>query len=135
MMGGFAKAVAFHATANFRGKKPIFKWNSATPWAEMQLSEWGVRDESTLPQILKKLAQKVAWGWWLAKCGGFCIKNYYILARRATKRTTMYAGNEEAFEAELIAGRILKQNEKDEKESKVYFSMNKRGKVTRVKIV
>eukprot|EP00593_Proboscia_inermis_P015499 CAMPEP_0171326514 /NCGR_PEP_ID=MMETSP0816-20121228/117505_1 /TAXON_ID=420281 /ORGANISM="Proboscia inermis, Strain CCAP1064/1" /LENGTH=286 /DNA_ID=CAMNT_0011826009 /DNA_START=35 /DNA_END=892 /DNA_ORIENTATION=+ len=33
-------AVFIHAMANFRGMKPVFKWNSSTPWSEMQLSPW-----------------------------------------------------------------------------------------------
>eukprot|EP00569_Conticribra_weissflogii_P001228 CAMPEP_0171354252 /NCGR_PEP_ID=MMETSP0878-20121228/44612_1 /TAXON_ID=67004 /ORGANISM="Thalassiosira weissflogii, Strain CCMP1336" /LENGTH=1093 /DNA_ID=CAMNT_0011860221 /DNA_START=306 /DNA_END=3584 /DNA_ORIENTATION=+ len=33
-------AVFIHGMANFRGMKPIFKWNSSTPWSEMQLYPW-----------------------------------------------------------------------------------------------
>eukprot|EP00571_Detonula_confervacea_P012469 CAMPEP_0172306318 /NCGR_PEP_ID=MMETSP1058-20130122/7411_1 /TAXON_ID=83371 /ORGANISM="Detonula confervacea, Strain CCMP 353" /LENGTH=1113 /DNA_ID=CAMNT_0013018159 /DNA_START=164 /DNA_END=3502 /DNA_ORIENTATION=- len=32
-------AVFIHGMANFRGMKPIFKWNSSTPWSEMQLNQ------------------------------------------------------------------------------------------------
>ena len=31
-------AVLVHAMANFRGMKPVYKWNAATPWSEVQLS-------------------------------------------------------------------------------------------------
>jgi hypothetical protein len=54
-------AIVVHGMANFRGMKPIFKWNSATPWSEMQLSPLAMPDSSTLPQLIKKGYAKLMW--------------------------------------------------------------------------
>lgn len=102
-------AVLFHGMANFRGMKPIFKWNSATPWSEMQLSPWNVADDSTLPQLLNKGFAKIVWIILQARVLGYCIKNYYLISRQARKRTTTYAGKQAAFSAELAAAEILKK--------------------------
>jgi hypothetical protein len=37
LVGLLGPAVFIHGMANFRGMKPVFKWNSAKPWSEMQL--------------------------------------------------------------------------------------------------
>jgi len=102
-------ATIVHGMANLRGMKPIFKWNSATPWSEMQLSPLNVPDASTLPQLLKKGYAKLMWAIILARVLGYCIKNYYMVNRQAVKRTTTYAGNHAAFSAELATAEVLKQ--------------------------
>eukprot|EP00547_Thalassionema_nitzschioides_P005160 CAMPEP_0194217836 /NCGR_PEP_ID=MMETSP0156-20130528/22354_1 /TAXON_ID=33649 /ORGANISM="Thalassionema nitzschioides, Strain L26-B" /LENGTH=935 /DNA_ID=CAMNT_0038946981 /DNA_START=15 /DNA_END=2819 /DNA_ORIENTATION=+ len=96
-------AVFIHGLANFRGMKPIFKWNSAAPWSEMQLSPWNVADDSTLPQLLNKGFAKIMWIIIQARVLGYCVKNYYLISRQARKRTTTYAGKQAAFSAELAA--------------------------------
>ncbi|GKY91209.1 hypothetical protein MPSEU_000093600 [Mayamaea pseudoterrestris] len=104
-----APAVAVHATANFRGMKPFFKWNSKTPWSEMQLSPVNVVDPSTLFQLLKKGYAKLMWLVILSRVLGYCIKNYYMVNRQALKRTTTYAGKHAAFSAELATTEVLRR--------------------------
>ena len=100
-------AVVIHALANFRGMKPIFKWNSATPWSEMQLSPLNVPDASTFPQLLKKGYRKLMFGIFLSRVLGYCIKNYYMVNRQAVKRATTYAGNHAAFSAKMATTELL----------------------------
>ena len=132
-------AVVIHGMANFRGMKvrallatsslcacradlsnhgcllswqPIFKWNSATPWSEMQLSPLNVPDASTLPKLLSKGFAKLMWLVILSRVLGYCIKNYYMVNRQAVKRTTTYAGKHAAFSAELATAELLKKQKK-----------------------
>ena len=105
-------AVFIHGMANFRGMKPLFKWNSSTPWSEMQLSPWNVADDSTLGQMVSKGLAKLTWLIILGRVLGYCIKNYYLLKRQAMKRTTTYAGKQAAFSAELAATDYLKKTKK-----------------------
>ena len=85
-------AVVVHGMANFRGMKPIFKWNSATPWSEMQLYPWSTGIQATtLPQLAIKAFPKVMWLVILLRALGYCVKNYYYINRQAQKRTTTYA--------------------------------------------
>ena len=107
-------AVLIHGMANLRGMKPLFKWNSATPWSEMQLSPWNTADHSTLPQLINKGFAKFMWLVLLGRVLGYCIKNYYLISRQARKRTTTYAGKQAAFSAELAAAEMLKKS-KDKK--------------------
>jgi hypothetical protein len=102
-------AVLIHGMANMRGKKPIFRWGSATPWSEMQLSPLGMPDASTLPKLLSKGFAKLMWVVLLSRVLGYCIKNYYMVNRQAVKRTTRYAGNHAAFSAELATAELLKK--------------------------
>ena len=107
-------AVFIHGMANFRGMKPIFKWNSSTPWSEMQLSPWNVADDSTLGQMVSKGFAKLMWIIILGRVLGYCIKNYYLLKRQAMKRTTTYAGKHASFSAELAAADYLKKSKKQD---------------------
>lgn len=109
-------AIILHGTANFRGKKPIFKWNSSTPWSEMQLSlnMMMMEDHSSLTQILKKSFAKLLWYVLLIRVFGYCVKNYYMIKRKAIKRTTTLAGKQSAVLAELAAAEMLKK-QKDKK--------------------
>ena len=102
-------AVVVHGMANFRGMKPIFKWNSATPWSEMQLSPLAVPDSSTLPQLIKKGYAKLMWLILLSRVLGYCIKNYYMVNRQALKRTKT---THSAFSAELVTTEMLKKKTK-----------------------
>lgn len=104
-------AVFLHGMANFRGMKPVFKWNSNTPWSEMQMSPWNMmaNDSSTFFQIVQKGFAKFMWLTILGRVLGYCIKNYYMIARQAVKRTTTYASNRAAFSAEIEAAELLKK--------------------------
>ena len=102
-----APAVAVHGMANFRGMKPIFKWNSSTPWSEMQLAPWNATVD------LGKSFGQFMWLIVLGRTLGYCIKNYYLIQRQAVKRTTTYAGKRAAFSAELAAAEELKKMAKD----------------------
>lgn len=108
-----APAVVIHAMANFRGMKPFYKWNSSTPWLEMQLSPVNVADPSTLFQLLKKGYAKMMWLVILGRVLGYCIKNYYMVNRQALKRTTTYAGKHAAFSAELATAEVLKKQKQN----------------------
>eukprot|EP00977_Amphora_coffeiformis_P003432 scaffold638_cov168-Amphora_coffeaeformis.AAC.14 len=102
-------AAVFHGMANMRGKKPVFRWGSSTPWSEMQLSPLHILDASTLPKLLSKGFAKLMWLVLLGRVLGYCIKNYYLVNRRAVKRTTRYAGNPAAFSAEMATAEMLKK--------------------------
>ena len=107
-------AVFVHAMANFRGMKPVYKWNSATPWSEMQLSPWSVADDSTLVQMVNKGLAKLMWLIILGRVFGYCVKNYYRIGRQARKRATTYAGKRAAFLSQLAADDMLKKSKKDQ---------------------
>lgn len=129
-------AVFIHGMANFRGMKvsclcapvfpslqpfltlrvcrqPIFKWNSATPWSEMQLYPWKVGSNFTLKQILSKSYAKLVWFTILCRVLGFCVKNYYLIQRQAMKRMTTYSGKLYAFSAKLETDAVLKRVKND----------------------
>jgi len=116
LFGLISPAVFIHGMANFRGMKPIFKWNSSKPWTEMQLSPFSSLsasgEASSGAQTLNKTFSKILWVSILMRVTGYCVKNYYLINRQAIKRITRYAGNEDAFEAELITGKALKSKEK-----------------------
>jgi len=75
----------------------------------MQLSPFNVPDASTLPQLLSKGFAKLMWVIILGRVLGYCIKNYYMVNRQATKRTTTYAGKHSAFSGELATAEMLKK--------------------------
>lgn len=106
-------ATVIHGMANFRGMKPVFKWNSATPWVEMQLSPPAVdlRSMKRL-ELFNLVFPKVLWLIILIRVTGYCIKNYFMVNRQAVKRTTTYAGKHSAFSAELAATEMLKASSK-----------------------
>ena len=93
-------------------RQPIFKWNSATPWSEMQLSPLNIPDSSTFLQLMKKGYAKLMWLIVIGRVFGYCVKNYYLVNRQALKRTTKYAGNHAAFSAELATAELLKNQKK-----------------------
>mmetsp|Transcript_13305 Transcript_13305/g.19149 ORF Transcript_13305/g.19149 Transcript_13305/m.19149 type:complete len:412 (+) Transcript_13305:270-1505(+) len=107
--------VFIHGMANFRGMKPIFKWNSATPWSEMQLSPLDMSDPSNMSQLIAKLFPKVMWLIILGRVLGYCVKNYYLIGRQAKKRISTYFGKRSAFSAELAAAEMLKKSKKGDK--------------------
>ena len=122
-------ATFVHSMANLRGMKPIFKWNSSTPWAEMQLSpdlfpglfspaalsameDAGVTvplPPTTQLQWLGRAFPKIMWVIILGRAAGYCAKNYFMINRQAVRRATTYAGKHAAFSAELEAAEKLKK--------------------------
>ena len=101
------------ALNDIRGKQqPIFKWNSATPWSEMQLYPKLPSENTTLGQLLAKAFPKVMWLIILCRVLGYCVKNYYLVNRHALKRTTTFAGKHAAFSAALEATETLKRTKK-----------------------
>ena len=127
-------ATIVHSMANLRGMKPIFKWNSSTPWAEMQLSpdlfpdlfspsallameEAGVSvplPPTTKLQWLGRALPKITWVIILGRAAGYCAKNYFMINRQAVRRATTYAGKHAAFSAELETTQMLKNIKKDQ---------------------
>lgn len=117
--------------------QPIFKWNSATPWSEMQLSRdtfdsetlfamGGAASHSSTGPVaasgvksfaawLGKEFPRITWLIILFRVAGYCVKNYYMINRQAYKRTTTYAGKHAAFSAELETAAKLKQSAKEKK--------------------
>ncbi|GMI44197.1 hypothetical protein TrCOL_g5266 [Triparma columacea] len=117
LVGLLGPAVFIHGMANFRGMKPVFKWNSAKPWSEMQLpvpdAAAGVIEEGAMnAKGLNKGFAKLIWLTILLRVTGYCVKNYYMINRQARKRTQR---NEDAFAAELSMGKMLKKDKKDKK--------------------
>jgi hypothetical protein len=108
-------AVFIHGMANFRGMKPIFKWNSSTPWSEMQLSQLtsGGGTDQIWKELLPKSYAKLVWLTILCRVNGFCVKNYYLIGRQAIKRTTTYSGKLHAFNAKLQTDAMLKKIKSD----------------------
>jgi len=121
-------ATIVHSLANLRGVKPIFKWNSSTPWTEMQLSPDlfpGLFSQSALSamedagvnaplppttklQWFGRAFPKIMWVIILARAAGYCAKNYFMINRQAVRRATTYAGKHAAFSAELETAQKLK---------------------------
>jgi hypothetical protein len=97
-----------------RACQPIFKWNSATPWSELQLSSnFGAASGATLGQLAALALPKVMWLIIQFRVLGYCIKNYYLINRHAVKRTTTFAGKHAAFSAALEATETLKKSKKN----------------------
>jgi hypothetical protein len=122
-------ATIVHSMANLRGMKPIFKWNSSTPWAEMQLSPDlfpGLFSETALAamedagintplppttrlQWFARAFPKILWVIILGRAAGYCAKNYFMINRQAMRRATTYDGKHAAFSAELETAQQLKR--------------------------
>jgi hypothetical protein len=119
LVGLLGPAVFIHGMANFRGMKPVFKWNSAKPWSEMQLpvpdgaaGAGAVEEGAMNAKGLNKSFAKLLWLTILLRVTGYCVKNYYMINRQARRRTQR---NEDAFAAELSMGKMLKKDKKDKK--------------------
>jgi len=108
-------AVFIHGMANLKGMKPAFKWNGTAPWSEIQMSPWYVADYSNLAQLGARALPKVMWFIIIGRVSGYCIKNYYMVGRKAVKRSTTFAGNKAAFNAEIEAAEVLKRLKKENK--------------------
>jgi hypothetical protein len=106
-------AVFIHGLANLKGMKPIFKWNSSTPWSEIQMSPWYIRDSSTLSQTISKFLPKLMWFVIMGRVLGYILKNYYMIGRKAVKRTTTFAGKNASFSAEMETSELLKKTKKN----------------------
>ena len=73
----------------------------------MQMWPWNFLDTTAFPEIAKKVYGKLMWAVILTRVLGYCVKNYYMVNRKAVKRTTKYAGNHAAFSAELATADLL----------------------------
>ena len=49
----------------------------------------------------------------LGRVFGYSVKNYYMITRKAIKRTTIFAGKNSAFSAEIKATDALKKLKKE----------------------
>jgi hypothetical protein len=47
---------------------------------------------------------------------GYILKNYYMIGRKAVKRTTTFAGKNASFSAEMHTSALLKKTKKDKKD-------------------
>jgi len=106
-------AVGVHGIANLKGMKPIFKWNSVSPWTELQLSPWYIRDDRPPAQLFTKGLTKLMWLIIMGRVLGCCIKNYYMIGRMAIKRTTTFAQKNASFSAEMHTSELLKKTKKE----------------------
>ena len=72
-----APAAILRALANFRGCKPVFKWESNQPWVELQLQAWNQPDDATWDRVLFKSV--ASFGWWLmlARVLAYACSDYY----------------------------------------------------------
>eukprot|EP00985_Skeletonema_marinoi_P010034 scaffold4726_cov103-Skeletonema_marinoi.AAC.2 len=107
-------AIVIHGLANFRGMKPIFKWNASTPWSEMQIPPFKAGSDFSFTHLIPTSYAKIVWTTILLRVFGFCVKNYYLTGRQAMKRTTTYSGKLHAFEAKLHTDSFLKKAKKDQ---------------------
>ena len=107
-------AIVIHSLANFRGMKPIFKWNSSTPWSEMQLNPFKIGSDFSFSHLIPTSYAKIVWTTILLRVFGFCVKNYYLTGRQAVKRATTYSGKLHAFQAKLHTDSFLKKAKKDQ---------------------
>ncbi len=81
----------------------------------MQISQlwWDFADNATLSEIFTKGFAKFMWFVILARVFGYCVKNYYMITRRAVKRSTIFAGKTASFSAEIKAADALKRLKKE----------------------
>ncbi len=72
-----APAAVLRALANFRGCKPVYKWESNQPWVELQLQAWNQPDDATWDRVLFKSV--ASFGWWLmlARVLAYACSDYY----------------------------------------------------------
>ena len=77
-------AALLHASANFRGMKPLFKWGSDAPWVELQLQAWNAPDDATPFQLLVKSAYSFMWWALLLRVLAYATHDYYIAVKKTT---------------------------------------------------
>jgi len=80
----------------------------------MQISQlwWDFADNLSLSEMFTKGFAKFMWFVILVRVFGYCVKNYYMITRRAIKRTHMQKA---AFSAEIITADALRKLKKDKK--------------------
>jgi len=71
-----------------------------------------VEDTAMNASGLNKGFAKFVWLTILLRVTGYCVKNYYMINRMARKRVVR---NEEAFEAEMSVGKMLKKEKKEKR--------------------
>lgn len=106
-------AVGVHGIANLKGMKPIYKWNSLSPWSELQLSPW--YNVGPMPPALAvtKLMPKLMWFIIMGRVLGYCIKNYYMIGRKAIKRTDTFADKNASLFGEIRTSDLLRKAKKE----------------------
>mmetsp|Transcript_14210 Transcript_14210/g.42990 ORF Transcript_14210/g.42990 Transcript_14210/m.42990 type:complete len:345 (+) Transcript_14210:64-1098(+) len=73
-------SILLHASATFRGMKPVGKWSFECPWLDLQLQAWNAPDDATLSQVLIKSAFSLMWWGLLLKVLAYTTVQYYKLA-------------------------------------------------------
>ncbi|CAM9198651.1 unnamed protein product [Chrysoparadoxa australica] len=74
-------AALLHAWANFRGKKPMFKWKADAPWNELMLQAFVIPKNASVTQLVHRGIATVVWVSILLKVLAFTIKTYWRLHR------------------------------------------------------
>lgn len=74
-------ATHLHALGNFRGKKPLFKWGSSSPWVEMQLQAWSTADDAPPSKVVMNGFVGLMWLSILVRVIITLCHRYYSLAK------------------------------------------------------
>lgn len=74
-------ATVLHAMGNFRGKKPLFKWASGTPWVEMQLQAWSTADDAPPSKVIMNGCLGLFWLSILVRVLVDICRRYYDIAK------------------------------------------------------
>lgn len=74
-------AAILHAMGNFRGKKPLFKWASGTPWVEMQLQAWSTADDAPPSKVIMNGCLGLFWLSILVRVLIHICRRYYDIAK------------------------------------------------------
>mmetsp|Transcript_22992 Transcript_22992/g.47041 ORF Transcript_22992/g.47041 Transcript_22992/m.47041 type:complete len:225 (-) Transcript_22992:223-897(-) len=74
-------AACLHGMGNFRGKKPLFKWASHTPWVEMQLQAWSTADDAPPAKVITNGMLGLFWLSILVNATTRCCRSYYFISR------------------------------------------------------
>ena len=77
-------AALLHASANFRGAKPAYKWESNQPWVELQLQAWNQPDDATPVQLLTKSLASFMWWGLLLRILAYACSEYFRTRATAT---------------------------------------------------
>ena len=78
-------AALLHASANFRGAKPVYKWESNQPWVELQLQAWNQPDDAAPAQLLSKSVASFMWWGLLLRIFAYACHEYFRASALAAK--------------------------------------------------
>eukprot|EP00622_Pseudochattonella_farcimen_P001408 FR736092.1.p1 GENE.FR736092.1~~FR736092.1.p1 ORF type:complete len:301 (+),score=31.31 FR736092.1:125-904(+) len=79
-------AILLHLMGNFRGKKPLFKWGSVTPWAEMQLQAWSTSDDAPPTKVIMNGCMGLFWLSLLVRVLIHLCRRYYGINKESPPR-------------------------------------------------